>query len=45
MIWFNPQYSSNVKTDIGKIFLYLLLKHFPVNNKKYETFKIKKSKI
>ena len=28
-IWFNPQYSMNVKTNIEKIFLKLMRKHFP----------------
>ena len=29
IMWFNPRYSMNVKTNIGKIFLNLLHKHFP----------------
>ena len=29
MIWFNPLYSQNVKTDTGKIFQNLIKKHFP----------------
>ena len=29
VIWFNPPYSLNVKTNIGKVFLKLLKKHFP----------------
>ena len=28
-IWFNPPYSINVKTNIGRIFLRLIDKHFP----------------
>ena len=28
-IWFNPPYSVNVKTNVGKIFLRLIGKHFP----------------
>ena len=28
IIWFNPPYSINVKTNIGKVFLNLLHKHF-----------------
>lgn len=31
--WFNPPYSSNVKTNIGKKFLDLVDKCFPPNNK------------
>ena len=29
IIWFNPHYSKNVKTNVGKVFLKLLKKHFP----------------
>ena len=29
IIWFNPPYSKNVTTNIGKTFLQLLSKHFP----------------
>ena len=32
--WFNPPYSQNVKTNIGKLFIKLVRKHF-VNNSKY----------
>ena len=28
IIWFNPPFSSNVKTNVGKLFLTLLEKHF-----------------
>ena len=28
IIWFNPPYSKNVKTNIGKIFIKLINKHF-----------------
>ena len=28
VIWFNPPYSLNVKTNIGKVFLKLVRKHF-----------------
>ena len=28
-IWFNPPYSKNVKTNVGKVFLKLLKKHCP----------------
>ena len=38
MIWFNPPYSRNVKTNIDKIFCQLLVKHFPVNNKMHQIF-------
>ena len=32
IIWFNPPFSRNVKTNIGKEFLKLLDKSFPVGN-------------
>ena len=28
IIWFNPPYSKNIKTNVGKIFKYLVNKHF-----------------
>ena len=37
-IWFNPPYSRSVKTNIGKNFLHLLVKHFPANNKMHKIF-------
>ena len=33
IIWFNPPYSKNVKTNIGKLFLNLIKKHFPPHHK------------
>ena len=30
--WFNPPYSQNVKTKVGKCFLALIDKHFPKSN-------------
>ena len=33
IIWFNPPYSVNVETNIGKTFLKLLDKHFLKTNK------------
>ena len=29
IFWFNPPFSQNVKTNIGKMFLKLIRKHFP----------------
>ncbi len=29
IVWFNPPYSKNVKTNVGRTFLRLLSKHFP----------------
>ena len=38
IIWFNPPYSSNVETNVGKLFLNLIDKHFDVNNKYRKIF-------
>ena len=33
ILWFNPPYSMNVKTNIGKVFMRLVEKNFPVHHK------------
>ena len=38
IIWFNPPYSMNIKTNIGKIFLQLIKKHFPRHNNLHKIF-------
>ena len=38
IIWFNPPYSQNVKTNIGKTFLKLVKKHFPRDQELYKIF-------
>ena len=38
IIWFNPPFSENVATNIGKEFFSLLSKHFPSNNKYHKIF-------
>ena len=38
IIWFNPPYSANVKTNVGKIFMRLINKHFPRHHKYYKLF-------
>ena len=38
VIWFNPPYSKNVKTNIARDFLRLLDKHFPPSYKLYSIF-------
>ena len=44
ILWFNPPFSSNVKTNIGKISLRLLDKDFPKHHKYYKLFNnVKKS--
>ena len=32
VIWYNPTYSANIKTNIGKTFLNLIKKHFSKTN-------------
>ena len=38
IIWFNPPFSRNVKTNIGKMFFKILSKHFPQTSKFYKIF-------
>jgi hypothetical protein len=38
IIWFNPPYNQQVKTNIGTIFLKLVRKHFPHNHKYSKIF-------
>ena len=38
IIWINPQYSKSVKTNIEKIFIKLISKHFPPNHKFVKIF-------
>ena len=38
IIWFNPPYSMNVRTNIGKTFLKLMEKHFPNGNPLHKIF-------
>ena len=38
-MWFNPPFSLNVKTKVGKIFLKLLKRHFPKENPLHKIFK------
>ena len=45
IIWFNAPFSSNVKTNIGKLFLRLLDKHFPKHHKHYKLFNRNNVKI
>ena len=33
ILWYNPPFSKNVKTNLAKMFLKLIDKHFPKNNK------------
>ena len=38
IIWYNPPYSKNVATNIGRKFLNLIEKHFPNDNKLHKIF-------
>ena len=38
VIWFNPPFSQNVKTNIGKTFLKLVKQHFPTQHKLNKIF-------
>ena len=38
IIYFNPPFSKNVSTNVAKIFLKLVDKHFPSNNKLHKIF-------
>ena len=38
IVCFNPPYSANVKTNVGKIFMRLVDKHFPCHHKYYKLF-------
>ena len=42
IVWFNPPYSLNVQTNIGREFLNLVCKHFPKNHRYNKIFKKKK---
>ena len=45
IIWFNPSFSNNVRTNVGKLFLSALQKHFPRHRKYYKLFNKNKVKI
>ena len=38
IIWFNPPYSQNVETNVGRTFLQLTRKHFPKHHKFHKIF-------
>ena len=38
IIWFNPPYSKNVKTNVAQKFLRLIDKHFPKTSKLHKIF-------
>ena len=43
IIWFNPPYSVNVKTNVGKLFMRLIDKHFPRHHKLFNRNNVKLS--
>ena len=45
VIWFNPPFSKNVKTNLGGKFLTLIRKHFPKGSELYKLFYTKKVKL
>ena len=45
VIWFNPPWSSNVRTDVGAKFISLVKKHFPKSSPLHSIFNTKKLKI
>ena len=38
VIWFNPPFSLNVQSNVGKIFLKLVKRHFPKENSLHKIF-------
>ena len=38
ILWFNPPFSKNVRTNVGGIFLSLIKKHFPSHSKLHKLF-------
>ena len=45
IIWFNPPFSQNVKTNIGKLFFKLMRKNFPKNHKFRKMFNLNTLKL
>ena len=45
VIWLNLPYSQNMKTNIGKLSLRLVRKHFPKNSKCHENFNLNTLKL
>ena len=45
IIWFNPPFSQNVKTNIGKIFSKLVKKHFPNHHRLHKIFNLNTIKL
>ena len=45
VIWFNPPFSLNIKTNVGKEFFKLIRKHFPRNHRFSKIFNLNTIKI
>ena len=45
IIWFNPPFCQNVKTNIGKIFLKLIKKNFPNHHPLHKIFNLNTIKL
>ena len=45
VIWFNPPHSQNVKTNIGKLFIKLVRKHFRKKTKYHKIFNLNTLKL
>ena len=45
IIWFNYRYNVNVKTNVGKLFMRLIDKHFPRHHKFYKLFNCNNVKL
>ena len=45
IIWFNPPWASNIKTNVAGRFISLIKKHFPPNSPLYKLFNTKKVKV
>ena len=45
VIWFNPPWSSNIRTNVAGKFISLVKKHFPKSSPMYSIFNTKKLKV
>ena len=45
IIWFNPPFSKNVRTNVGKMFIKLVKKHFPPHHKLHKIFNKNNMKV
>jgi len=45
ILWFNPPFSKNVRTYVGRTFISLVKKHFPPHHKLYKIFNKNSMKV